>query len=281
MPFAVFFDGVPQFARARVPALRGAIVHALGYASRDRLDKTGRRGESGRCLPVPSAVKRGSPDDDRETCHPDRDSVAMTAGAPRMLWRAAALVPLVLPWDVGAQVGPEPMDVRPMRESMPLSAAIAEIRKSPFHVTLWSAGELVGGPLYRTEAFSASDPGSGLLRYQEARRDTVVSSARVFVAAWSIGLLVYAGGGLISQGTPYSVDYGVLAISVPIAAVGLAAWGAGANPGRAAIGSILGGAIGVPLALENPLIGITVGVVAHAAVTTLVSKIHFRRRPRP
>jgi len=73
----------------------------------------------------------------------------------------------------------------------------------------------------------------------------------------------------------------LLAISVPIVAVGAAAWGAGADPGRAAIGSILGGAIGVPLAFANPLIGISVGVLAHAAVTTLASRIHFRRRPRP
>lgn len=142
-------------------------------------------------------------------------------------------------------------------------------------------GMLPVSPLYPMELLSASVHGPGSLRYQEAPRDTVVSSARVFVSAWSIGLLVYAGGGLILHATPYTFERGVLAVSVPIAAVGLAAWGAGADPGRAAIGSILGGAIGVPLVFADPLIGITFGVVAHAAATTLASRIHFRRRPRP
>ena len=193
-----------------------------------------------------------------------------------MVRRVIAVALLVLPWDLRAQVGSERIVVRPTQESMPLSAAIAEIRKSPFH-----AAPNLDGPLYRMELLSALVPGSGSLRYQEASRDTVVSTARLFVATSSIGLFGYLGGGLIVAARPYSEGYLLLAISVPIVAVGAAAWGAGADPGRAAIGSILGGAIGVPLALENPLIGISVGVLAHAAVTTLASKIHFRRRPRP
>ena len=191
-----------------------------------------------------------------------------------MLRRATALALLVLPWDLGAQVGSDPPDVRPAQESMPLSAAIAEIRKSPFHAAPW-----LDGPLYRMELLSASVPGSGSLRYQEASRDTVVSSARVFVATSSIGLLAYLGTGLFV--VLYRPDSSVLIYSVPITAVGAAAWGAGADPGRAAIGSVLGGAIGISLGLANPLIGISFGVAAHAAVTTLASKIHFRRRPRP
>lgn len=208
----------------------------------------------------------------------------------RVLRRATALALLVLPCDLGAQVGSAALDDRPTRESMRLSAAIEEIRKSPFHASPWSAGELEGdplypmelllvSPLYRMELFSASVAGSGSLRYQEASGDTVVSSARVFVATWSIGLFGYLGGGLIFAARP-SDNSLLLGASLPIAAVGLAAWGAGADPGRAAIGSILGGAIGIPLAFADPVIGITVGVVAHAAVTTLASKIHFRRRPR-
>ena len=105
-----------------------------------------------------------------------------------MVRRAIAVALLVLPWDLGAQVGSERMVVRPTQESMPLSVAIAEIRKSPFH-----AAPKLDGPLYRMELFSASVPGSGSLRYQEASRDTVVSSARVFVATSSLGL-AEAGG---------------------------------------------------------------------------------------
>ena len=196
-----------------------------------------------------------------------------------MLRRAIAVALFVLPWDLGAQVGSDPLDVRPAQESMPLSTAIAEIRQSPFHAAQW-----LNGPLYRMELFSASVTGSGSLRYQEASRDTVVSTARVFVATSSLGLVGYLGGALIVLARSNSDGYALLGASVPIVAVGAAAWGAGADPGRAAIGSILGGAIGIPIVLakptNSPVIDIGLGILAHAAVTTLASKIHFRRRPR-
>ena len=212
--------------------------------------------------------------------HGDRNARApagiTTVEVNCMLRRSAAFALLVLPWDVGAQVSPHLMDVWAPQQPMPLSAAIAEIRKSPFHAASW-----LGGPLYRMELRSPLVPGSGSLRYQEAPQDTVVSTARVFVATSSLGLLAYLGSGLIWL---YS-DYSVLVFSVPIVVVGAAAWGAGADPGRAAIGSILGGAIGIPIILaqptNSPVIDIGLGIVAHAAVTTLASKIHFRRRPRP
>lgn len=192
-----------------------------------------------------------------------------------MLQRTVALALLVLPWDLAAQVGSQQMDDRPTQESMPLSAAIAEIRKSPFYRVPWSAGELEGS-LYRMELRSALAPDTDLLRYQEASEDTVVSAAWVFGATTTIGLLAYVG-------TAYYFAYGdswVPLYSIPVVAVGLAAMGVGADPGRAAIGSILGGAVGVPLAYSNSPIIAILGLLAHPAVTTLASKIHFRRRPR-
>lgn len=189
-----------------------------------------------------------------------------------------ALLLLVLPWDIGAQVGRDSNGRLAPPEPMPLSAAIAEIRKSPFHSFAWSAVPL-DGTLSQATLHSALAPDTDFLWYQEASEDTVVSSGRIFLTTWSIGLLGYAVGGLIVAARP-SEGYALLGASIPITAVGLAAWGAGADPGRAVIGSILGGAIGVPLAFANPLLGISIGVAAHAAVTTLASKIHFRTRPR-
>jgi len=135
------------------------------------------------------------------------------------------------------------------------------------------------GILWQATRHSVLAPDTDFLWYQEASEDTVVSSGRIFVATWSIGLLGYVVGGLVTFSQIYS-DYWWLGVPIPITAVGVAAWGAGADPGRAAIGSILGGAIGVTLAFANPLLGISIGLVAHAAVTTLASKIHFRTRPR-
>ena len=198
-----------------------------------------------------------------------------------MLRHSAALALLVLPWDVVAQVGPELTDVWTIQEPMPLSAAIAEIRKSPFHAVAWPAGGL-DGTLSRAKLRSALAPDPYLLRYQVASEDTPVSSGRVFVATSGIGLLAYLGTGFFLV---LRTDSEVLFFSVPVVAVGVAAWVAGADPGRAAIGSILGGAIGIPIVFaepfNNPLIDVGLGVVAHAAVTTLASRIHFRRRPRP
>ena len=190
-----------------------------------------------------------------------------------------ALLLLVHPWDIGAQVGRDSNGRLTPPEPMPLSAAIAEIRKSPFYSVAPSAVPL-DGILSQATLHSVLAPDTDFLWYQEASEDTVVSSGRMFLTTWSIGLLGYAVGGLVSYTQLYS-DYWWLGIPITITAVGVAAWGAGADPGRAAIGSILGGAIGMPLAFANPLLGISVGVVAHAAVTTLASKIHFRTRPRP
>jgi len=189
-----------------------------------------------------------------------------------------ALLLLVLPWDIAAQVGRASNGRLAPPEPMPLSAAIAEIRKSPFHSVAPSAGPL-DGILWQATRHSVLAPDTDFLWYQEASEDTVVSSGRIFVATWSIGLLGYVVGGLVTFSQIYS-DYWWLGVPIPITAVGVAAWGAGADPGRAAIGSILGGAIGVTLAFANPLLGISIGLVAHAAVTTLASKIHFRTRPR-
>lgn len=193
----------------------------------------------------------------------------------RMSRLKIALALLVLPWDLAAQVGSEPVDGRPMPELMRLSTAVAEIRKSPFHAAKRSAGELEGS-LYRMEQRSALGPDTDLLRYQEAAEDTVVSAGWVFGATTTIGLLAYVG---TAYGFSESESW-VPHFSIPVVAVGLAAWGAGADPGRAAIGSILGGAIGLPLVYTNSPVWVILGVLGHPAVTTLASKIHFRRRPR-
>ena len=172
---------------------------------------------------------------------------------------------------------------------MPLSAAIAVVRKSPFHAATGIAKGL-GGAVDRIEILSASVPGSGPLRYHEAPRDTLASSGRLFATAAGVGLLAYVVGGGVyfyscAMATPTSSCRGRLALgmSIPVAAVGLTAWEMGAEPRRAVLGSILGGAIGLAVfsAVDRPLIGLGLTTVAHAAVTTLASKIHFRTRPRP
>ncbi len=128
------------------------------------------------------------------------------------------------------------------------------------------------------ERFSAAVPDLDFWRYQEASEETVVSAGWVFVAASIGGVLGYVGTALCCAFS----DSWVLIYTLPITAVGVAAWKAGANPGRAAIGSILGGAIGVSLVVgaDGP-IGLGLGFLAHVGVTTLASKIRFRTRPRP
>ena len=207
-----------------------------------------------------------------------------------MLSRYAALALLAFPWDVVAQVGPDPIDAWAPRESMPLLAAIAEVRKSPFHASLTTVGGL-GDAFPGAQFHSASVPGFGPLRYQEAPRDTLASSGRLFITATGVGLLAYVlGGGVYyyscGSAPPTSSCVGqlMLGMSIPVAAVGGTAWSMGADPGRAVLGSVLGGAVGLAVFsvdLNQPLISLGLATMAHAAVATLAAKIHFRRRPRP
>ena len=213
-----------------------------------------------------------------------------TAVAHRILRPSAALALLVLPWDIGAQVGPDLMDVWAPQEPMPLSAAIAEIRTGPAHAATGTA-KVLGGAIDRIDFLSASVPDSGPLRHQEAPRDTLASSGRIFATATGVGLLAYVlGGGVYyyscGSAPPGSSCLGqaALGMSIPVAALGVTAYGMGADTRRAVFGSILGGAVGLVVFsadLDHPLVSLGLATVAHAAVTTLASKIHFRRRPRP
>ena len=247
------------------------------YASRYRLDKAKRLGESATHMRAPGAAKGLVPTMVSKHVKDASGQAVLTAVTHRILPPTAALVLLALPWDIGAQVGPDLMDVWAPQEPMPLSAAIAKIRQSPFHSVAWSAGQL-DDTFSRATLRASSAPDLGYWRYQEASENTVVSAGWVFAATTVGGVLGYLG-------TAYCCAYSdshVLVYSIPITAVGVAAWVAGADPGRAAIGSIVGGAVGISLALAvgNP-IGLAFGFSAHVGVTTLASKIHFRRRPRP
>ena len=193
----------------------------------------------------------------------------------RMLIRSAAFALLVLPWDVGAQVGPGSIEVWAPQEPMALSVAMAKIR-SPFHSAAWSSGGL-DTALSPVPLLSASAPNLDSWRHQEASEDTV-SAGWVFLAS-SIGEpLGFVG---VAYCCAYD-DSWLLIYSIPVTTVGVAAWMAGADPQRAAIGSILGGALGIPLAIkaDNLVVGIG-GLLLHTGVTAIASKIHFRTRPRP
>ncbi|MDE2753520.1 MAG: hypothetical protein OXI83_13155 [Gemmatimonadota bacterium] len=173
---------------------------------------------------------------------------------------------------------------------MHLYAALVEVRERPF-LSAGTTAKGVGGTVDRTEFLSGSVPDFRPLRYQEAPRDTLASSGRLFATAAGVGLLGYVvGGGVFyyacGSAAPTSSCFGQLALgmSVPIAAVGVTAYGLGADTDRAVLGSVLGGAIGLAVFavdLDQPLISLGLATVAHAAVTTLAARIHFRRRSRP
>lgn len=220
------------------------------------------------------------------------DTTMATNDDEYRMWRhSATLALLLLPWNLGAQVGPDSTGVRATEEPMPLSAAIAEVRRSPFHAAPWALDGL-SDTLYGMAIILIPEPIHGFapLGHQEAPPDTLASSARLFATAAGVGVVAYAVGGLVYLYSCGSAPPGsscvlqlALGMSVPVAALGVTARGLGADPGRAALGSILGGAIGLVVSrvdLDQPLISLGLSSVAHAAVTTIAARIHFRRRPR-
>ena len=200
-----------------------------------------------------------------------------------------ALVCFTHPAQLRAQSVGEDGAVSEARESMPLSAAIAELRRGRFHNDTGRLADGTANPYQLTRAFV---PGFdiGPPRYRRAPPDTLASSARLFAATAGVGLLAYPVGGVVylyscgaAPPTSSCVLQLALAMSVPVTALGVTARALGADPGRAAFGSILGGALGLAVVaadLDQTLIGVGLAAVAHAAVTTLAARIHFRRRPR-
>jgi len=122
--------------------------------------------------------------------------MATKADRYRMLRHSAALALLVLPWDIGAQVGPEPANVGAGQEPMLLSAAIQKMMQSPFHATA-SRWQLAGGPapdLWVPPAPRAPGEQNTGLSPQTAASDSTFSTARVFLLSWGAAALSDVAG---------------------------------------------------------------------------------------
>ena len=214
-----------------------------------------------------------------------RDSLAMRP----LVTAVAALACLAHPAELRAQSVGADAGVSEARESMPLSAAIAELRRGRFHTGTSRLADGTASPYQLTRAFVPGF-GVGLQRYQQAPPDTLASSARLFATTAGVGLLAYPVGAVVTlyscgsaPPTSSCVLQLALGMSVPVAALGVTARALGADPGRAALGSLLGGALGLAVwaaDLNQPLVSFGLATVAHAAVTTLAARIHFRTRPR-
>ena len=211
-----------------------------------------------------------------------RRAVALFSGA-------VALVLASVATQASAQSPADGVHASGVTQSLQLDAAIAEVRSGPFHSGVGSA-DLWAGDLQRMMLVSAFGTAGGWRRNQATPRDTLASSARLFAATAGVGLLAYPVGAFVffysrELGTPTSseIPYLALGMAIPVVAVGMTARFQGADPGRAALGSILGGALGLAVLSTDPdnlLLGLGLVSVAHAAVTTIAARIHFRRRPR-
>lgn len=203
-------------------------------------------------------------------------------------YHAVALVLAAVATQASAQSPGDAVHAAGVTQSAQLDAAIAEVRSGPFHSGVGSV-DLWAGNLQPMALISTFGTASGWRRNQETPPDTLASSGRLFAATAGVGLLAYPVGAFVffysrELGTPTSseIPYLALGMAIPVAAVGMAARVQGADPGRAALGSILGGALGLAAfsVVDHPVIGLGLANVAHAAVTTIAARIHFRRRPR-
>lgn len=214
--------------------------------------------------------------------------MATNADRYRMLRHSAALALLVLPWDVGAQVGPEPANVRAGQEPMPLSAAIRKMRQSPFHATA-SRWQLAGGPaldLWVPPAPRAPWEQNTGLSTRSAASDSTFSTGRVFLMSWGaaalsdivgVYFLLCAGGG---SGCTLEGGAGAFAsLAVPVLGTAGGATLGGARFGPALAGSAAGfGVVILQIAMDaivDPddsfVLFIAIPSIVQAGITTLVA----------
>jgi hypothetical protein len=224
----------------------------------------------------------------------------------RMLRRTAALALLVLPWDLAAQVGSELMDDQPTEESMAvigpvplvslfpafgagaqgpptlseigwLSAAIEELRLSPFHATesalhLGTSAPIgIGAPNGLRIPMEAYSPGS----IQSARGDSTLSRGRVFLTSWVFAATSDFAAFYLSLGG-YSTW---LAFPTPILGTAFGATLGGARFGPALAGSTV--SLGVVLGMlatglvvdpdDNFLAFIVIPATIQAGITTWIA----------
>ena len=198
-----------------------------------------------------------------------------------------AVALLSLPWNTTAQVGSEPVPaargqaLSSRAETGWLSAAIEEIRRSPFHAARSAAdpgsGEFAGSwlPLPATSpAWPVWTPSS----------DSTLSNKRVFLAALGASALTFYPGYAIAVGGATStggdaVPLLLAGLAVPVFGTAAGTTLAGARFPTALAGSALGlGAAVVTLAVAGPpvdpddslVLFIGIPAATQAAITTLI-----------
>ena len=212
----------------------------------------------------------------------NRETVNVTSGKRlmRSLFSGSmALVLATLTTEVWAQSGAENVDGSDAQGSMPLSAAIADMRRSPFYTSesLVPLGSNMAGLLWAPLAVGS--PGSSI---RWAVNDSTFPARRVFLAALgSSALTVYPAVVLTYMAAYYnSVPRLAAAFVLPAFGVAGGATLAGARFGPALMGSALGVAAGwaafiaaVSLVGEDSdfRVFFVLGPVIQAAVTTVIA----------
>ena len=209
----------------------------------------------------------------------------MTSGGllMRLLFSGSvALVLATLTTEAWAQSGTENVDGSDILGSMPLSAAIADMRRSPFYTSesLVPLGSSIAGHLWAPLAVGS--PGSAI---RQAPNDSTLSTGRVFLMSWGAAALsdivgVYfllctgGGGGCFAEG-----GAGLLAaIATPV----LGTAGGATLAGVRFLPALAGSAAGFGVALlhflhpivdpnDNFLLYIAIPSVVQAGITTLAA----------
>lgn len=195
-----------------------------------------------------------------------------------LLSGSMALMLATLATEARAQSGAENADGSDAQEAMPLSAAIADFRRSPFYAleSLVPLGSSMA--MHPWTPLAVGSPGSSI---QSAPNDSTFPTTRVFWAAWGSSVLTAGVGVVLVVGSAYDrtsvhVPLAVAGFAVPVVGVAGGATLAGARFGPALIGSSLGVAtfFGIHALTSEGDIGwgsYLLGTVVHAAVTTVIA----------
>ena len=185
---------------------------------------------------------------------------------------------------VGAQSGAKSADIPDTRASMPLSAAVEAVRRSPFHATessvLWASSPTLDRWLPNA-GHANGWSGHGIAN------DTTLSNLRVFLTTWGAAAVSDFVGVLLALNSVYgTTGEGKLSLLAGIAAPVLGT-AAGAKLAGAPFGpSLLGSAAGLVAAVlpfaavvildpnDSFVLFIAIPSVIQAAVTTLVVSGH-------
>ena len=214
----------------------------------------------------------------------NRETVNVTSGKRSMrplFSGSVALMLATLTTEAWAQSGTENADGPNVQGSMPLSAAIADMRRSPFYTSesLVPLGSSIAG--HPWGPLAAGSPGSAI---RWAPNDSTLSTGRVFlmsfgaaalsdVVAFGLALCWGYGGG---SGCPKSDAFSLVgAIATPVFGTAAGARLAGAPFLPALAGSALGfgvalGALVVFDPDEHPLLFIGIPAAIQAGMTTLI-----------